>query len=322
MTPMTVTNSYINTATAPRTATRSRLDFHTMTLDDISRVAPLLEASPYRTCDFSIGGIFMWIDYFRYSSCIVDDTLFIMGVTENDVTNTAFSLPVGRMPLNESIPMLREYCRRHSIPLILSAVPADAIDELKALGATGFEELTDWADYIYDAQAMATFSGKKLSKKRNHVNRFIADHPNYIFEPLTAENMQAVTEFFKAQHLKAGKSITADFERLQVLDVLRHADKFGFEGAVITLPESGVVAFTLGEVIGDTLYVHIEKMDHEIAGAGETICRDFAAMMLERHPEVKYINREEDTGDEGLRKAKQSYHPLPLLTKYNVTFPD
>ena len=88
---------------------------------------------------------------------------------------------------------------------------------------------------------------------------------------------------------------------------------------MLSTPSDGIVAFTLGEVIGDTLYVHIEKMSHDIAGAGETINRLFASMMTTIHPSVQYINREEDVGDPGLRHAKESYHPLELLKKYNVT---
>ena len=80
-----------------------------------------------------------------------------------------------------------------------------------------------------------------------------------------------------------------------------------------------IVAFTIGEIIGDTLFTHIEKMDHSVPGAGESINRFFAQHITSRHPEVRYINREEDAGDEGLRQAKLSYHPAILLTKYDIT---
>ena len=78
---------------------------------------------------------------------------------------------------------------------------------------------------------------------------------------------------------------------------------------MLSTPADGIVAFTLGEVIGDTLYVHIEKMNHLVNGAGETVNKLFAELMTGHHPEVRYINREEDVGDPGLRHAKESYHP-------------
>ena len=182
------------------------------------------------------------------------------------------------------------------------------------------QQLADWSDYLYEASALATLSGKKLGKKRNHVNRFEAENPGYTFEPLTPELIPAVKEFFLARHLPLSKPALADIEREQVMQVLSTPGLFGFEGAVLSTPANGIVAFTLGEVKGDTLFVHIEKMDHEVNGAGETINKLFAEMMTGRHPGLIYINREEDVGDPGLRHAKESYHPAELLAKYNVIF--
>ena len=303
------------------TATRNDiLQFRPMLLNDIPVIRPYLEAAPWRTCDFTIGGLLMWAQYFSYSYAISGDTLFIKGVTEDDVTRPAFSLPIGAMPLDRAIEKLKDYCRAHdAMPLTFSAVPEGGLQALRALGATAVTPLDDWSDYLYDASALATLSGKKLNKKRNHVNRFMADNPGYSFETLTPRLIPDVIRFFEATHLPLSKPAIADVEREQVLDVLRHVDQYGFEGAVLSTPSDGIVAFTLGEVIGDTLYVHIEKMSHDIAGAGETINRLFASMMTTIHPSVQYINREDDVGDPGLRHAKESYHPLELLKKYNVT---
>lgn len=297
-----------------------KLAFRQTGLTDIDSIRPLFEQSPYRTCDFSVGGLFMWVDYFRYSHCIYNNTLFTRGVSENDMSVPAFSLPIGEMPLHQSIPLLKEYCDANDIPLILSAVPEPAIEQLMTLGATSVEELTDWADYLYEAGPMSTFAGKKLSKKRNHVNHFISEFPEWSVEPLSDSNLRETIEFFERQHLSADKSLSADYERLQVLEVLRNMGSYRFEGEVLSVPSRGIVAFTMGEVIGDTLYVHIEKMDHEVAGSGEMISRHFVESMIRLHPGIEYVNREEDTGDEGLRAAKLAYRPSTLLRKYNVRF--
>ena len=296
------------------------LQFRPLTLDDIAVIRPYLKAAPWRTCDFTVGGLLMWAGYFSYTYAIAGDTLFIKGVTEDDVTRPAFSLPVGAMPLGRAIDMLRDYCRRNdAMPLTFSAVPEGSLPMLSELGATDIKQLDDWSDYLYDASALATLSGKKLGKKRNHVNRFMTDNPDYRFEPLTPALIPDVTRFFEATHLPLSKPAIADVEREQVLSVLHNLDKYRFEGAVLSTPADGIVAFTLGEVIGDTLYVHIEKMAHDIAGAGETVNKLFASMMTTLHPDVRYINREEDVGDPGLRYAKESYHPAEMLKKYNVT---
>lgn len=312
---------YTTAVITARPHRESCLKFKQMTLADIESLRPLLYTKTLcRTCDFTIGGTFMWVDYFDYTYCIFNDTLFIKGVTEDDVTRPAFSIPVGKMGLEESVALLRDYCRHEGCELIFSAVPEIYVAPLKALGATKVDKLEDWSDYLYDANALATLSGKKLNKKRNHVNRFETDNPDYKFEALTREQLPQVKKFFTDTHLPLSKPALADVEREQVMHVLDNLDDYGFEGAVLSTPADGIVAFTLGEVKGDTLYVHIEKMNHEVAGAGETVNKLFAAMMTERHPEVLYINREEDVGDPGLRHAKESYHPAEMLDKYNVTF--
>lgn len=308
------------TATRPRPGKECSLDFRPLRIDDIETLRPLLAQACCRTCDFTVGGTFMWIGYFDYSYCILNDTLFIKGVTEDNVNRPAFSIPVGKMGLEESVALLRDYCRREGCELVFSAVPEAFVAPLKALGARCVERLEDWSDYLYEASALATLSGKKLGKKRNHVNRFETENPGYTFEPLTPDKLPAVKEFFLAHHLPLSKPALADIEREQVMQVLSTPGLFGFEGAVLSTPSNGIVAFTLGEVKGDTLFVHIEKMDHEVNGAGETVNKLFAVMMTERHPEVVYINREEDVGDPGLRHAKESYHPAELLNKYNVIF--
>lgn len=297
-----------------------QLQFRHMSVADAARIEPMLRLSPSRTCDYTLGGMLMWADYFNYSYAIYRDTLFVSGVTENDITHTAFSLPVGALPLKDALGTLREYCAQKGITPILSAVPEDRLIEIMETGPVRAEELVDWSDYLYDIQAMSTFAGKKLSKKRNHVHRFKADHPESIFRRITPDDIPDLIEFSNRLHPSLNKSITADYELMQTIEVLKHLDSYPtFHGAMLTIPEKGVVAFTIGEVMGDTLYAHIEKIDHEINGAGETVSSNFCAMMLQNNPELKYVNREEDTGDPGLRKAKQDYHPCALLKKFNVT---
>lgn len=296
-----------------------RLDFREFTLAEIPQIRSLLEHAPSRTCDFTIGGIYMWTDYFRYRRTIIDDTLIVSGLSELDVTKPAFSLPVGRMPLIRSIAMLRDYCESEGIECRLSAIPEEAVVSLEKLGGRVDAQLSDWTDYLYDAAPLATLSGKKMSKKRNHVNAFAAAYPGYRFEPLTPDNLAAVTSFYNAMHLAADKGVTAEVERMQTLRVLANPWAYPFHGAVLSTPSDGIVAFTLGEIKDDTLYVHIEKMRHDITGAGETVNKLFAADMAERYA-IRYINREEDAGDEGLRQAKESYHPAAMLRKYDIVF--
>lgn len=272
-----------------------------------------------RTCDYTVGGIYMWISFFNYRFCIVDDTLFISGVTENHPDLPAFSLPIGRLPLGEALAMLENYCAVNEIPLRFSAIPADRVGDFAALRRWEAEPLDDWSDYLYDISALASLTGKKLSKKRNHVNRFHADNPGAHLDPLTpADTPQLISLLETWRNPDEQPTDTGQQELAMTADVLRNLSRYPFEGAVLRLADGCPAAFTLAEIIGDTLFVHIEKMNHTIAGAGETVNKMFAEMMMRRHPELKYANREEDCGDEGLRHAKESYHPLALLAKFNL----
>lgn len=295
-----------------------RLRFRPLDYDSITTIAPLLAQSHSRTCDYTLAGLLMWARYFDYHYAICRGTLFIKGVKENDRSVPAFSLPIGELPLAESIDILRGYCREEGVPTVLSAVPEDRLDELRALGASSVEELVDWADYLYNARDLATLAGSHYNKKRNHVNRFASDHPGAALVELTPELVPDIKKFLDSLPVDR-EHVTAGVERHEVMRLLDRWGNLPMEGAVLVTPDKGITAFAIGEVIADTLYVHVEKMLHDVNGAGETINKGFAAMMLDRYG-VTFINREEDAGDEGLRRAKESYHPLMMLRKYNVEF--
>lgn len=303
------------------TTIRTTLHFEPLSPTAIPAIYKILSKNIFRTCDYSIGGIYMWRDYFNYEYCIVDDTLFIRGLDEYDRTRPAFAFPIGKMPAEESVSLIKEYCESRGVKLLFSAVPREAADILLSMGAGEISPLDNWSDYLYDISDLASLTGKAFNKKRNHVNRFIADNPAYTFEPLTADQLPEVRLFMACLGAVAKTDeASAEYERRQCASVLKNYHAYPFEGAVVRAATGEIVAFTIGEVIGDTLMVHIEKMRHTVAGAGETINKLFAGMMAARHSNLRYINREEDAGDPGLRRAKESYHPCAILHKYNVLF--
>ena len=313
-----MTTNNIPTATSSP-ATPTTLDFAPLTLEDIPLINGMLQGSYSRTCDYSVGGIMMWADYFNYEFCVADDTLFIKGLTENNRSETAFMLPVGAMSTPEAVACIIEYCRQNGIKPVFSAVPEDRMDILlDALTEAEVEPLDDWADYIYNIRAHASFSGKQLSKKRNHFNQFVNANPGWIFETLTQNQIEEVKDFLSDLENEKTMSDIARYEYDQCRHVLDKYNLFPFEGAVLRRHDGQIVAFTVGEVVGDTLFVHIEKMDHSVEGSGAAVCKLFADYMLMRHPGLRYINREEDCGDLGLRHAKEQYHPIAILNKYNV----
>lgn len=295
------------------------LNFKPITHADIEEIFPFLAMEKGRTTDFSYAGILMWVDYFKYEYAIYEDTLFIKGVVENDITTPAFSLPIGKLKLKDSIEKIREYCRENNISPVLSAVPEYAIDELEEAGIESINPLNDWGDYLYDAQMLSTLSGKKMSKKRNHVNKFNTLYPDHRMELLDSSNADRAIDFMSIIDEEGDNSPMAIEERRmtrKLLQMIKEGD-IRLEGAILMVGDE-LAAFTIGDVKNDTLFVHVEKASRAFEGSYEKINKEYAALMCERHPEIQYINREDDSGDEGLRFAKQSYHPVDILKKFNI----
>lgn len=294
------------------------LVFKPITLNSLSEIAPYLPQQSYRTCDFSIGGIYMWVDYFGYEYAICHDTLFIRGGEEDHLQNTAFAVPVGALDLKESIPLLGAYCRQHGQPLILSAVPEPAAQTIAGLYGCPVTELPDWGDYLYRASDLATLVGHRFNKKRNRVNKFKSTYPDFQYEPVTAQNLPELKAFFDRYMQAYHKdSELFAYEESKVAQVLHEYDRLPFEGGLLRVGGE-IAAFSVGEVVNDTLIVHIEKARKDIVGAYEAINYFYSAQMADTHPEVQYINREDDAGDPGLREAKLSYNPETILKKYNI----
>ncbi len=129
-------------------------------------------------------------------------------------------------------------------------------------------------------------------------------------------NRNEVRDFFLDFSKKYAKDYgTFKEERSKILEVFDNFDTYGLLGGALKV-ENDIVGFSLGEIVGDTLFVHIEKADRNFTGSYQMLVNQFAKAYAGES--VAYINREEDDGDEGLRTSKLSYHPVRLLEKYTV----
>ena len=176
----------------------------------------------------------------------------------------------------------------------------------------------DYADYIYLSEKLRTLSGKKLHSKRNHLNKFKSEHENWQFEYITETNSQECIEMAKKWGTLNGGEEDEDKqnELCVTINAIKNMDRLGLKGGLIRL-DGEVIAFSLGEELcEDTFVVHIEKAYPHIQGAYPIINQQFVEHIA---ADYEFINREEDTGAEGLRKAKLSYYPAFLQEKGLVT---
>lgn len=297
------------------------LDFKRIDKKSMDKIWPYLQQEKGRTTDFSYGGILMWVDYFKYEYAIFNDTLFIKGRVENDRSKVAFALPIGKMPLVESVPILRHYCDIKGLNLEFSAVPEYAMAGFMALNPRIIEPLEDWGDYLYRCSDLATLSGKKYGKKRNHINKFVENNPDWHMERLMPENIslaRRLMDKYESELDNAPMGIEESRLTRKMLDLMEQGNSHLVGG--ILFGSDGPCAFTIGDIKHDTLFIHIEKGTRETSGSYEMINHTFAKIISDSIPTVRYINREDDSGDPGLRRSKQSYHPVEILKKFNVIF--
>lgn len=175
----------------------------------------------------------------------------------------------------------------------------------------------NYFDYVYRRQDLATLAGKKLHQKRNHVNRFMKDYDGrWSLCPMTEENIGDCREAMM-RILDTQDGDTAD-ERAAMEKLYDNFAALSLTGAVLYV-DGEIAAQTIGERISDTtMLIHIEKADRKFEGAYAAINKLFCERIV---PDgVKYINREEDMGIDGLRQAKTSYKPAFLLEKYKAVF--
>lgn len=176
-------------------------------------------------------------------------------------------------------------------------------------------------DYVYDINDLADLKGRKLHRKRNHLKHFKKNHPAYTVTPITLENMDRVraftTDWYK-QKLKENPDGDYHHEQMALEKVFTYYNDLEMEG--LLLEENGeVLGFTMASPLSsDTFDVHYEKARGDIDGAYTTINSEFANYIRAKYPHIKYLDREEDMGIPGLRKAKMSYFPHHLIKKYRA----
>lgn len=296
------------------------LKFEPVTIDIADKLLQFVQPEKTRSCDYTPGNLIMWARFMDYRYAIEEDTLFISCKSQNDMKSEAFLPPIGKMELKEAVAILKEYCENTGKELRLTAVPQEFVEELRnILPHFECEELENWSDYVYDIQKLATLQGKALNKKRNRYNKFITEQPAYTYNRCTADDITDVVKFLasnrECQHNREDNMRC--YEHWQCMATVRNLLKYEQPAGVLRI-DGRITAFTLGEVFNDTLFVHIEKADHNIAGASEAINRLFVNDILAEHPELVYANREEDLGDPGLRQVKRAYNPVMMIQRYEM----
>lgn len=285
-------------------------------LQDKEEISSYYKKMPVRNCEFTFANNYLWAPFYQIRWGVAEGRLvFLSGEGDFSV-----SFPQGDMPLGPVVEALLTYFKELGKAFRMHLVSPDQFQELEALYPGKFEIAynRDKADYVYEREKLLTLAGKKLHGKRNHINKFKGNYPDWSYEPVTAENEEECLELAKRWRTLNG--CEEDEEKSEELCVTMNAlqmrEALDLRGGLIRAG-GRVVAFSLGEPCGEDMFVvHMEKAYPDVQGAYPMINQQFVEHETEGFP---YINREEDTGAEGLRKAKLSYYPAFMMEKGTVT---
>ena len=282
---------------------------------DVEIIKEYVKNSPIEFCDISVGVKYMWRDEFRIEYSIFDETL-IMKESCQDYEN-AFYYPIGKNVLG-ALEEIEKYCIFKNIPLKFCCIDNEhAILLAERYALTEINNLREWSDYIYKAEQFYNYSGKKLSGQRNHVNKFKKSYSNYSFKPIKKENLKDIKLFLERYNQNKVFSVWSEKEDSQkTLDLIENIENLGQVGGYLEV-EGKIIGVSVGEVIKDTLIVHVEKALTEYQGVYPMLASEFAKAYAVDG--VKYINREEDCGDVGLRISKLQYRPCEIKQKNIVS---
>ena len=289
------------------------MEFSPFRLEDRDFIDGFFGEHHYEQADCSFATLYLWQETYDTCWAADGDVLFIRAGRGE---NTFFMPPFAksREGFSRGLALIREEAERaHRRFLIKSASPwvCEQIEKA-APGAYTFTPDRNTWEYIYRTDELLTLPGKKFRMKKNHLNGFLRQYPDYVYEPVTAETMGAVREALAEWFARHGH---IEEEERAIGKLLSAWDALSARAGVIRI-YGKVEAFTAGTLLNERIaHIFFEKANPEIRGLYQAINREF---LLREFSETEFVNREEDLGLPGLRQAKTEYHPDHFAEKYDV----
>ena len=294
------------------------IDFQRLTFAQKDAYEAILFHVPARGCEYSFANLHLWgrqLAAFRHG-CVAFFSHYY--------GRSVYPYPIGEGDKRAVLEEIIQDARERGIPCRISGMTEADRAELEAWfpGKFHIRSSRDFFDYVYAIDDLADLKGRKFQKKRNHANRFRAEHPQYEVVPLTACNMDLARHMINDWYTKRMKEDPEGDYLLENIALARACQKYselGMEG-ILLMDGGQVLAVTMGSRMGaDTFDVHFEKAREDVDGAYTVVNQEFARYLRLKHPHIACLDREDDMGLEGLRKAKLSYNPHHMVEKYKAT---
>ena len=288
------------------------LDLHHIKTNDKALVEGYMPHCCAQMCDFSFGNLYTWSAAEHTELAVCEGFLFLRS-TFNGVTSYAF--PWGKGDPDKALQIIVDDAKERESDLSFYCVTEEQLPYLVRFfgDSLAVKEQRDYFDYIYLSESLSLLKGRKLHSKKNHVNSFMKRY-SYTVEDIGESNLKECLDFSHKWHMQNESTQRLEAER-QVIDcAFSKFDKLNYRGIILRV-DGEIVAYALGEPMADgkTFCVHFEKASPDFPQAYAAVNKLFADRLA---GEFVYLNREDDAGVEGLRKAKLSYQPEYLLKKY------
>lgn len=291
------------------------LDFKDVEYSHIPLLKEYTMKAGTRNCSFALSNIFYWNFKCKLKFAIVDEVLVYRCLREGSAGYSPVEFPEDLVRFVET---LEADAQANHTTMHLHNLTEAMIARLEETfpGRYEYDNSRDESDYVYEVKGLATLAGTKYHKKKNHVNKFKKTF-EFTYEEVCSENIEecrTMKDLWK--ETRTSDDMASLEKEVAILDkALDHYTEFGFTGGLIRI-DGEVKAFTFGEAVGeDTFVSHFEKAFDDIPGLYQAINQQFAEHSLS---DFTYVNREEDMGIEGLRKAKTSYQPVMMIDKYSA----
>ena len=285
------------------------MQFKKVTINDLDILKNALVRYSGRMCDISPANLVFWRDYYDISYSLDEDGLVIR------YGNMDGELCFFCEPSEALAKRLIEYCGGSVRLTCLCDADLEYFRARFEVSDVWISE--DWNDYLYNAEDIVTLKGKRFSGQRNHINKFNSLYEGAVFKEIEKEEIPAIKEFCRGYFHDFGneRAEVAGYEEEHLYEQLDALDRYK-QSTGVMIYNGGILGFSIGEVVGDTLIIHTEKANTAYNGVYPSIVQAFAKMHVKDG--VRFINREEDCGVPGLRTSKRSYHPVEILNKYSV----
>ncbi len=297
-----------------KTENQLELEFLPLSIKALSSLKKALDECPAMLCDYTTGGLLFGMKTLYRPRYAKGKHATYISVRSEDGKKREFLLPIPYS--TDAIDELYEYTKRKGIPFVISGIPLNFASHIARHLKCGYTMTDELCDYVYDSQSLATLEGSSFHTQRTNIRKLQRLHETWEYKEITkadlsdakayADSLFSNFDAESSKYAQAGKDI--------VYDSLNNLAALGMSGGILYV-DGKAAGVAVGTVKREMLYIHVLRADREIWGAWNLLCREFVAAHADK---IKYVNMEDDLGDEGIRRMKMSYAPIEFINRCKV----